>query len=412
MIVLAAAGVLALMTLTPAQTSSTPLAKICASLGQLTPSSWTEQQALADAKAIACPIPPKPVSTALPSGPRVTALKHAGNFELPAEFAYGGQGLAYNKTRNSLIVSGFNRSPLTAEVSIPRSGTAKFLQPLVDSTEGKSPEVNLSSPNDKKVGGYYILGSRLIISVFDYYDGAGTQMLSHFVRPLDLNAKDQVEGPCRVGPLGAGLYSGYFADIPAEWQVALGGPVLIGNGGLSIIGRTSHGPAAFAIDPAKVCVNQNAVPLLYYPRDHPMLGDYGLAGIHPMFNGTSRITGVVFPPGTSSVLFFGRTGFGPFCYGEASACGNDPGERYKGVHASPYGYFVWAYDAADFAAVKAGKKQPWDVVPYATWEPLARDGGWDQILGAAFDPATGRIFVESQANDNLPPTIHIFTVGQ
>ena len=111
------------------------------------------------------------------------------------------------------------------------------------------------------------------------------------------------------------------------------------------------------------------------------------------------------------MLFFGRTGFGPFCYGEAAACGNDTSEKYKGGHAAPYGYFVWAYDAADLAAVRAGKKQPWDVVPYSTWEPLPRDGGSEQILGVAYDGATGRIFVASQAYEILPPTIHIFTVG-
>ena len=45
----------------------------------------------------------------------------------------------------------------------------------------------------------------------------------------------------------------------------------------------------------------------------------------------------------------------------------DPTNSYKGTHAYPYRYQVWAYDLNDFAEVKAGTKQPWDVVPYGVW---------------------------------------------
>ena len=50
---------------------------------------------------------------------------------------------------------------------------------------------------------------------------------------------------------------------------------------------------------------------------------------------------------------------GAYCY--------DPTNSYKGPHAYPYRYQIWAYDLNDFAAVKAGTKQPWDVVPYGVW---------------------------------------------
>ena len=48
----------------------------------------------------------------------------------------------------------------------------------------------------------------------------------------------------------------------------------------------------------------------------------------------------------------------------------DPTTSDKGSHAYPYRYQVWAYDLNDFAAVKAGTKQPWEVVPYGVW-PLS-----------------------------------------
>src|SRR5439155_23438686 len=92
----------------------------------------------------------------------------------------------------------------------------------------------------------------LYVTDYLYYDGPGTQARSHFIRPMDLSAKGQLKGPLRAGPLGAGFYSGYFGLIPADWQAKLGGPVLNGNACLSIISRTSYGPAAFAIDPANI----------------------------------------------------------------------------------------------------------------------------------------------------------------
>lgn len=400
-----------------AQLTAPQQAADCVTLQKITPSD-ADKANYALLNASLCPAPtPPPVVTPPPVDPPpvtpgglITALNHVGHFSLTDAFAYGGRGLVYNPAHNSLFVSCFFRTPTVAEVSIPSEATATVLQPCADATEGKSGAVNPGSPNDKVAGGYYIRGNQLVFSVYDYYDGAGTAVLSHFVRPLSLSTKGQVTGPFRVGPLGAGFYAGYFADIPSAWQAKLGGPVLIGNGGLNIISRTSYGPAGFVIDPATIGVSQGALPLVYYPKDHPTLGNYGTAGVHPLFNGTTRITGAVFPKDTSTVLFFGRTGFGNYCYGEASDCGHDTAEKYKGTHAQPYGYFIWAYDANELAAVKAGTKQPWDVKPYATWEPLPRDGGWDQLLGTAYDPATGRIFVESQQFDSTIPTVHIFSI--
>jgi hypothetical protein len=61
--------------------------------------------------------------------------------------------------------------------------------------------------------------------------------------------------------------------------------------------------------------------------------------------------------------------------------------------------FVWAYDLNDLAAVKAGQKRPWDVVPYATWElaEVGFNGGpLVHVYGLATDAPSG--------NDFLAPT--------
>jgi hypothetical protein len=109
------------------------------------------------------------------------------------------------------------------------------------------------------------------------------------------------------------------------------------------------------------------------------------------------------------VLFIGTTGVGDYCYGEAAACG-DPSNNSKGEHAYPYKAYVWAYDANDLAAVKAGAKQPWQIVPYATWELPGISVGYDGIGGAAYDPATRRIYVSEKNGDGERPLIHVFKV--
>ena len=209
-----------------------------------------------------------------------SSLVYLGSFKVPsgihsgghanAGFEYGGTALAFNPLRNSLFLVGHDWDQFTAEISIPSlGGTATLLQPLVDASEGKNVGAGTT-----KVGGNLVYNGKLYFTKYLYYDASGSQTLSHFIRPLDLSVKGQVMGPFRVGSLGAGFYSGYFGLIPAEWQSALGGPVLTANCCLSIISRTSFGPAAFAIDPANIGVTQNAAPLVYYPSHHPTLARY------------------------------------------------------------------------------------------------------------------------------------------
>ena len=135
---------------------------------------------------------------------------------------------------------------------------------------------------------------------------------------------------------------------------------------------------------------------------------------------------MVFPVGSRSVLFFGRRGLGPFCYGpgtiDLSLVGQpadggadkycyDPTSDSKGTHSYPYAATVWAYDAQDLAASRAGLKLPWDVTPYAVWDldlPYSNEGHF--VAGATYDAATGRIFVSQAFGENSLPVIHVFHV--
>lgn len=341
---------------------------------------------------------------------RSSNLKYLGTFKVPAVsgngFGWGGAALAFNPANNSLYISGHPYDNRTAELRIPAiGGTATILQSLKDATGGKLSSIGNS---EARIGGHLVYNNKLYVTGFIYYDGSGSQSVSHFSRSLTLDS-GSVSGPYRVGPMGAGFYSGYMSPVPPEWRASIGGPALTGNCCLSIISRTSFGPAAFAFDPENS--SSHASPLVYYDSSHQTLGAYGASGSNPKFNGTTRITGVVFPEGTASVLFFGGTGTGNYCYGEASACG-DPASDSKGEHAYPYRAYVWAYDAKDLAAVKSGSKQPWAVTPYATWE-LSQLGNVPAefgVGGAAYDPETKRLYVSKLLADGDRPLIYVYEI--
>jgi hypothetical protein len=339
-------------------------------------------------------------------------MTYLGSFNVPGAsgdgFNYGGYAIAFNSANNSLYIVGDVTDLLTAEISIPAlGGTATLLQPLADSTAGL---LNKIGSGQLRIGGNFVYNNKLYTTGFVYYDANGAQTLSHFNRPLSLSASG-VTGPYAVGTQqGAGWYSGYMTTIPAEWQTKLGAPAMTGNCCLSIISRTSYGPSASAWDPTNTTAN--AKILVGYDQDHQTLGTYGASGSHPVFNGTTRITGIFFPPGTASVLFFGSTGTGNYCYGEAAAC-NDPQNNSKGEHAYPYAAYIWAYNANDLAAVRAGTKQPYQVTPYATWA-LAEFTNMNSDFatgGAAYDPATQRVYLsQPNAGNGSLPVIRVYKV--
>ena len=362
--------------------------------------------------------------------PLVTSehLIYQGAFRLPrgtfgtSSFNFGGTALAFNSARNSLFIVGHDHQQHVAEISVPAVRqatavtdleTATMLQPFTDPTEGTRGAVG---PHTSKIGGLLVYENRLYVTAFLYYDGDGSQKLSHFISDTDLSVKNDVTGPFQVGTLGAGFVSGYFGLVPAAWQAAFGGPVLNGNCCLNVISRTSYGPAAFALDPAAIGIKQPVPvkPLVYYTALHPLLergarGD-GWSNTSTLFNGTTSVVGVAFPEGTRSVLFFGRQGLGTFCYGEAREC-NDPYDDSKGNHAAPYQQYVWAYDANHLANVKTRKRDPWSVKPYAVWElKLPFSNGSGHLRGAAYDPRSGRLFVSQAFADGELPVIHVLTV--
>jgi hypothetical protein len=372
-----------------------------------------------------------------------TDLVYQGAFRLPQGtlpgasygFDYGTTGFAYYPAHNSLLVNNHIYEQKTAEVSIPQIvnstnlnnlSTATLLQNPADITEGNLAKQGAGGATLEyaRMGGLMVYGNKLIGGAFIWYDGGYAGELTHFTSGLAFSQTGDFHGMYKVGDLNAGFYSGYTTDIPQEWQSAFGGPALTGNCCISIISRTSFGPAAFVFNPDDLGVKNPvpATPVVYYDGAHPTLGDWGNSTtVNLYFNMATGVTGIVFPAGTRSVLFFGRQGTGVPCYGCGGStnpggdCANewcyDPAGSSKGCHAYPYKPWVWAYDANDLLSVKNGQKNPWDIRPYAVWALDLPDTGGNDLQGVAYDPATRRLYVSQSYGDGASPLIHVFSIS-
>lgn len=360
-----------------------------------------------------------PTSAVTPDLPRldVSALRYAGSFLVPFQdrlginMTYGGYALGVDSPRNGLYFGCHDYLQRLAEVEIPPVGgptahTATILQDCTDVAEGRLAETDSYLP---RLGGSLLHNGRLIVSGYGDYDADHSQVLSHFVASPDFAVVGEVQGPFQVGNR-AGFVAGYMTPIPPEWREDFGGPSLTGQCCINIISRSSAGPSASVFNPDTL---GNAFPvpatmLVGYPLEHALADP---AGQNSLFNHSTRIAGLAFPPGSRSILFIGRHGVGPYCYDTAEACG-DPFDAYKGPHAQPYVHQVWAYDALDLLKVRRGELQPWEVHPYAVWRlPEMDQSGAASIAGATYDPVLGRLYVtEIFGEDANGHRVHVYQV--
>lgn len=406
-------------------------------------------------------------STANSQLPLVQAsnLKYVGGFRLPNGkagpdpndiFSYCAGPIAFNPADGEMFVSCHAYTPgAIAEVSIPALVNSTKVTDLNTATviqQSSGAMLHELTYNDKSdpldtMGGMIVINGQIIFTGYVYYDANGGAQASHcYTSSLNL-ASMKVIGACTVNNSagGPGFVGGHICAIPSNWQSDLGGmPYITGLLAPNIVYRTSNGPCAFGFDPSQLSVSKpcSSIAYLYYPITHEMLGGYTTSpptcASTPLgWNGTAQGSiGAVFVPGTRSILFFGRIGTGPFCYGDPSANGgtnpegttnkdgatncSDPCFGGKGPHSvgGGYQYRVWAYDANDFVAVYNKQKQPWEVVPYSTWQlplPPYGDCGCPPGAGVTFDPASGNIYFCQLGADTMAaytylPVIQAFKV--
>ena len=330
-----------------------------------------------------------------------TDLSYQGSFRVPysdgtdeTSLSWGGVGLGYNPSNDSLFITGHSWHQLTAEIDIPALGQetdssalpqASFIQTPEDATDGKLPSV--STPEESvfgRIGGYLVDGDDLIVSGYDFYDAANNQTRSHLVTNTSLG--DSSDFVTLTNDVPARWLGGAMTTIPLEWRDSFGGDTFMGGlSGVSIASNSSVGPSAATFTRDSLDGSHAAKLVLGYPLSRP-LAPYDAH--NDVWNGTSEVRGMVFPDGTDSVLYFGNHGVGEFCYGTGAECG-DPVRSDQGTHGYPYRYQVWAYDAADLATVYAGDAAPESIFPYDVWDlELPYTPLTTEISGTAYDPAT------------------------
>lgn len=355
---------------------------------------------------LAAAVVPLRSQTALPTRlVQAGDITYLGSFSVPSSCGSGGGeenslnygGQALGMSPRGLYVGGHDWHQRLAEISIPGiGGTASVL------TSCRDIPGSVGS-GTTKLGGSLTYNGRLVVTKFVFYDADSTAHASHATGNADITGLSAFQ---RIGSQNPAFYAGYMGHVPAEWRSALGGPALTGQGALSIISRTSSGPALFAFDPANL--NGPVSELAYWPLASPLANP---STANSLYTRADMYGGLAFPTGTASVLVVGSHGMGNPCYGEGSECG-DPSVSYKGEHAYPYAHYVWAFNAHDLAAVKAGAKSPSSVRPYAAW-PLTGAGGSGLMPrgGATFDPTTNRIYMTSGGNFGESPRIHVFQIS-
>lgn len=374
-------------------------------------------------------------------------LEYQGCFRLPttSRYDFPPKGMCYYAAHDSLFVPGFTDDHGVGEVSIvaPVLGASSLsqlnrsveLQAVADPSNGSW--LTLNNGSGINMGCSLVHSNRLIFDFYRFYDGDGTQPTSHWSRNLNLSLASDYVGPVTLAVTNltnttqphAGNVSGYMGDIPVEWQAAFRGPCFTGQCGISIVSRTSLGPGLFAFSPADIGVTSPVptTPLVFYPSNHPTLGEYGNPAPNHLFNGTLQMGGAVMPDETSAVLFFGFIGVGAYAYGNGTPdmalngqpVPGEPGRYYvydpvfptPGDHAYPYEARVWAYDAHDLALVAAGTLQPWEPVPYATWAfHTDFESFQPRPSGVAYNPSAQKIYVTQTFGDGDAPLVHVWKV--
>jgi hypothetical protein len=360
---------------------------------------------------------------------QVSDLHYLGAFRLPvhppagekweSNFAYGGTALAYHPQRKSLFIVGHDHHQLVAEVSIPDPAKSKspkalpvsrVLQPFADVTAG------LKQSN--KIGGLLVDGDQLLWTTYVFYDADGAATTSHGISTRKLS-KPEARGIYTLANVPAGAVAGFMCHVPTDWKARFGVPVLTGQAGIPIVGRTSAGPVAIGFNPKDLGKYPAATRIfLFHPLRHPLAR---LESKNKLWNHASKIAGMSFVSrgGKAAVMFFGTRGLGDYWYGEPEVGGKkDPYDGSKGNHAPPYEETVWFYDPNDLLAVKNHAKQPWDIKPYRVDKlPGVYPSGHGKLGGAAYDAATGRLFVSQMNVDNTDPydwlpVIHVYQIGR
>jgi hypothetical protein len=252
-------------------------------------------------------------------------------------------------------------------------------------------------------------------SLYNYFKRTGTSVNAGTVSgPFTFNASGDL-----------GYFTGPVCSVPTAWQTALGGPMLQGSWQISNPEPQGNGPLIASFDPDTLGPTPATINLLASYSDTNPLSSTPPNYYTNWARSVDYIGGMAFPTGSKSVLAIGRHGIGRRSYGTPQRFTGDPGFVLyspiggdKGYYSYPYTYAVYAYNADDLAAVKAGSKLPYQVKPYAVWsiEFPGQDSQTTNLCNdsACFDSVNNRLFFLERESPRcqliLEPIIHVFQV--
>jgi hypothetical protein len=393
-------------------------------------------------------------------------LTYQGAFRLPDEFNWGARGMAYTPADTLLIIgrdgSPWDRATCLAspqaefgEIAIPalvRSGdwldlnTAAFVSSMTGVAGMRDFDgaivCDVSEGGTARASGIEYVPARgsqrsdkIYGSLDEWY---GVSEASHAtVWMSELNGSNP-RGPFHVGPpepLTHGNKSGDFLFQAPRWyaDAYLGGRILLTGKNRGAF-NGSQGPTLLAFRPwdsEDPSGDLDAIPVLYYRIDmrcaSPNCTDKSACDF-PDYTFDDKWEGGAFlesSDGKSAVTLFGVKGLGGNYYGSPGdgtldeGCGPsmEPASMCnpsQGYHADPFERQVIFYDVAELAAAAGGRRDPWTIVPYATWRPaefFSQGHTCGETGGVAYDSEGRRVFViEKGLGDDNAAVVHVWSV--
>jgi len=339
--------------------------------------------------------------------------------------------IAMNNTTGNLLVTGSGESNTKnfGEFEIPTLSTSTT---LTDLNIGASTQdfvnvidqlpLNTADPDDGNgitLYGMLEKGGKIIFNYARYYDtyngGTSPETVGVVSDSTDL-ANSTITGAYEYDVSNRAC--GWMSEIPAEWQVALGGETITGfSSGASrgILGRLSVGPSAFVIDTddllAPIPANGTVVStttLLDFPYPNGM-GITNPANITTelweagrIWNNISETNYGFIVPGTSTYMCLGFDG--GFTSGIGYKLHNNNYGDYDAITPTDYRNTYYLFNVNDMVRVKNGELNSYDMLPYASGtfsSPIFGEGSNDRrISGATYDAATGRLYLAVTNGDD------------
>jgi len=379
----------------------------------------------------------------------ISSVTYEGGFRLPSgqfgesnrsTHSYSTGPIAFNPANNSLYTISHDVQQGVGEFRIPKIvksdnprafNTATVLQNFRPFHENGSALTGIN--NFFRITGMALANNKLIVNYMSWYDAPGTETDTTvvFQTPNDL-ANSNIIGPFQLD--GAAHAAGWLTPIPQEWRNALGGDHIAGHAHGSIASRLSIGPPAHILKVSDLTSATQGQPIstfaaLDFSLSAPLYDKdiydlettsrediaYNVDGQNKLW---TQITGASFGmiiPGTGTYMTLGfaggfHSGLGyKITQSDGNVCGGpcsyDPDDVYN---------HYWLWKVSDMVKVKNGVLAASDLRPYK-YGVFDTRGNKAELKGAAYDPATKRLYVSLQRGDTLgtyarPPLILTYLI--